>query len=140
MNIKEISETLRATVSVKKELAELVQDLIRRDEATEEFILKRIEVPSLLENKSLSLPQKCQELRWRLRKLRYPLLAEAEERFLAAKKKLSLPESIHINPSQFFEKKEIKLELKARSPKEFKELIKKLNSIAEKNGIEDLFI
>jgi len=140
MNLKEISETLRATVSVKKELAEMVQDLIQRDEATEESILSQVGVTTLLEDKNLQVPQKCQELRWRLRKLRYPLLAEAEERFLAAKKRLALPESIHINPSQFFEKKEIKLELKARSPKEFKELIKKLHSIAEKNGIEDLFI
>ncbi len=138
MKINEIADQLKASVSLKREFKEALSDCMKRDDATEESILTQIELEALLEHNDLSRAQKCQELRWRLHKLRYPKLAEAEQRFQQAKKKLCLPESIHINPSDFFEKKEIKIEIKSRSQKEFKEQINKLKTI--QNEIDDLFV
>lgn len=140
MKITDLCEKLRASVSIKKELKEVVHDLMQRDEILEEALLKKIEANELLEDPHLSIPQKCQQLRWRLHKLRYPHLAQAEERFLQTKKKLSLPETIHLQHSPFFEKKEIKMELKFRSAQEYRELVKKLHAIAEKEDLEDLFL
>jgi len=93
VKLTELSEILRASVSIKKELSEMVQDLIKRDGLTEEAIIQKVDAHALIDDSSLRLPQKCQQLRWRLRKLRYPHLAQAEERFLQTKKKLQLPES-----------------------------------------------
>lgn len=130
MNIQQLCDQLRATVSLRRELAEMVRDLVKRDGMSEVELLRHIEAEGVTE---------LEELRQRLKKLRYPNLAVAEEKFAAAKKKLRLPEAIHLHPSPFFEKKELKLEMKFHSPEEFRKLVDKLNEVAD-NGVGDLFL
>ncbi len=140
MKIKEITYQLKASVSVARELEEVVKDLVRRDDVSEEGLLEKIGVEELLADSDQSRAQKLQQLRWRLRKLRYPKLAEAEERFEQAKKSLHLSESIHLHHCESFEKKEIKVEIKSRSVEEFQEQVKKLNAMAHQKEFKDLFV
>lgn len=140
MKIVEVAEELKASVSLAKEFKETFMDLVKRDHCTEEELFEKIGLDGVLSNADLTRSQKINTIRWRMHKLRFPKLAETEEKFNQAKKRLKLPESIHINPSEFFEKKEIKIEIKSRSKEELKEQIEKLSDSIQQNNIDDLFV
>ena len=74
-----------------------------------------------------------------LYRLQHPRLSQAEDRFLAHKKKLALPSTIQIEAHPFFEEPGLHVEFHASSIERFRRLAAALHDAAQSPDIERLF-
>jgi hypothetical protein len=68
-------------------------------------------VRRILEQEKLPRSQKGDQVRARLRKIRFPRLSQREEKYLQQSKKLDLPSGIQLVPPPFFEGQTFRLQI-----------------------------
>ena len=125
--MKELFGQLKLSVSYRREFAELLRDIARRENTTPEKVIARAEIRELLK---ITLPrnQRITRIKQQLRKWRYPRLTEAQDNFARAVANLKLPSNIRIAPPQNFEGDYINLQLQIRNEKELLAAIETLKN------------
>ena len=130
---------VRWSSSLQKKILGLLDEL--RTSAGKAFDepLKSPQVLAILEDAGLSPFQKGERVYEILYRLQHPRLSQAEDRFLARKKKLALPGSMQIEPHPFFEEPGLRVEFHASSVEHFRQLASALHDAAQSPDMERLF-
>ena len=81
----------------------------------------------------------AQELRTRLKKITHPGLSSLEKKLDEIRKTSALPPALDIRVDPFFEKEYIDITIRAKSEKEIKELLGKLDKVLQKGHIRSIF-
>ncbi len=80
-----------------------------------------------------------QELKARLKKIVHPGLSSLEKKLDKIRKASALPPSLDIKVDPFFEKEYIDITIRAKSEKEIRDLLKKLDEVVQKGHIGRIF-
>ncbi|NOY77548.1 MAG: ParB N-terminal domain-containing protein [Calditrichaeota bacterium] len=122
----------------QKEFFALLRDVALLEKSTLAELLQREEITQILGDESISLGQKTQRVRERLRRWRYPNLTKTEVRFRDILRGLRLPPGIQLRPPQNFEGDKFRLEFQFRTPEEFARTVAKLQAISESDQLQEL--
>lgn len=90
-------------------------------------VLRYDKIIAVLENPSLNTPQKSTRILEYLRRLRLPVLTEAEQSFQHTVSDCKLPKGVRVHHPPFFEGSEFRLEISFKSGKELREKIRLLH-------------
>lgn len=121
---------------------ELLSDLLsisRRENASVSRVLASVSATSGIACKDLTPLEKAEKLRAELRLRRYPRLSQARAAFAAARKSLTLPESILIEPDPTFEDPALTVSFRCRTSQELRECLARLEAVADKDCFVCLF-
>ena len=99
------------SVSKQEEILAYCNDIARRDGVSYREIFYDSTVRRILEQEKLPRSQKGDQVRARLRKIRFPRLSQREEKYLQQSKKLDLPSGIQLVPPPFFEGQTFRLQI-----------------------------
>jgi len=122
-----------------KEILEDLKGLSLGKNRSVRGILRREEIRRILRSEDWPPLQKSERVRGILRKMRNPHLAEWEEDFAAALKKLGWPKNVAITPAPYFERDEMTVHFRFRDAKEFKERAARLAGLAAKDELNSLW-
>lgn len=86
-----------------REFMDLIEDIGHRDGMGPAVLLQALGISDLLDDTTLSGPQKIERMRRVLRLCRYPRLSEHERRFQEAMRALRLPSHIRLQPPPHFD-------------------------------------
>jgi ParB-like chromosome segregation protein Spo0J len=138
-SIAALMNRVRWSASLQKKALQLLDELRTADGSTLDAPLKRPQVRAILEDAGLSPFQKGDKVYEILYRRQHPRLSQAEDRFLAHKKKLALPGSIQIDAHPFFEEPGLRVEFHASGIDRFRQLAAALHAAAQSPDIERLF-
>jgi ParB-like chromosome segregation protein Spo0J len=130
---------IRWSASLQKKAWQLLDTLCAMDGGALDAPLKSPQVLAILEDAGLSPFQKGDKVVEVLYRRQHPRLSQAEDRFLAYKKKLALPGSIQINAHPFFEEPGLRVEFHASGIDRFRQLASALHDAAQSTAFERLF-
>ncbi|MBN1155577.1 ParB N-terminal domain-containing protein [candidate division KSB1 bacterium] len=122
----------------QKEFIKLLDDISKRDQIKMARIIEDDSIRSILSREDLGVGLKLPMIRQILRRKRYPILTNLEERFSTIRKKLRLPPKIQIRPPENFEGDTYHIELNFKNQQEFAEQVRVLNSIADSQTLNEL--
>lgn len=120
-------KALRPGFNRQKELFALLDELRGRDQI------------SIVELLGAGMPENLDELLRDLRLRRFPRLTEYEQLYQEKKATLHLPPTIQFQIPPFFEGEKIQVGFAARSPEQLKALAAKLQEIADKPELAEIF-
>lgn len=115
-----------------RQLIQIVEEISLRDSKSVPEIL------SLTENAVDNDKKDKNELKSKLRTIRYPDLSGVEEKYRKAVGDLNLPNDVNIFVNQFFEGNDIEFRIKVKSSEELSKISSQLQSLCEKGHIERL--
>lgn len=124
-------EALRPGENRVKEIISFLQEIALREGVPVSSVLAKGEIVALLEDQEIPRPQRLEQLRQVIKGMRFPHLQAMEERFVRCKRALSLPPQITLYPPAFFEGVEFRMELRFRGSQEFRDLVSRLQQIAQ---------
>jgi ParB-like chromosome segregation protein Spo0J len=107
----ELLSQVHLSVSKQEEILAHCNDIALRDGVSYREILYDAAMHRILEQEKLSRSQKGDQVRARLRKIRFPRLAHREEIFIQQRKKLHLPSGVQLMPPPFFEGQTFRLQI-----------------------------
>ncbi len=90
-------------------------------------------------DENLSPSDRFHRILERLRRLRFPLLSQYEERYKQLRLELRIPPQIQFHAPRFFEEDRISVAFSFRNPEELRDLAERLSKIAEKQALEQIF-
>jgi len=131
-------QKLRLGKNRQKEFLGLFQELSEITGQSYTQILENIEIQDVLSDNKITLPRKIDRIKEILRKIRYPIFTEVNEKFQTLKKQLNLPPNIMLRPPPFFEGEKYTIEFKFKNQSEYKKVVEILNSIADQNQFDNL--
>jgi hypothetical protein len=112
---------------------------------TESYLREILEMLHLMKIKKgrfvsgvLKYAGNAQELRARLKRITHPRLSSLEKKLEAIRKASALPPALDIRVDPFFEKEYIDITIRAKSEKEIKELLEKLDEVLQKGHIRSI--
>jgi len=112
---------------------------------TESYLREILEMLHLMKIKKgrfvsgvLKYAGNAQELRARLKKIIHPRLTSLENKLEEIRKSSALPPALDIRVDPFFEKEYIDITIRAKSEKETKELLEKLDEVLQKGHIRSI--
>jgi ParB family transcriptional regulator, chromosome partitioning protein len=112
---------------------------------TESYLREILEILHLMKIKKgrfvssvLKHAGNAQDLRTRLKKITHPRLSSLEKKFEEIRKSSTLPPALDIRVDPFFEKEYIDIIIRAKSEKETKELLEKLDEVLQKGHIRSI--
>ena len=117
---------------------EMIAEICRRDEIPVVQLFAAKPFRELTQNEKRNTTAKTEMFRRELRKIRYPQLTRCEEEFQDARRKLSLPPSISMEPPEFFEGEKVKVTFSFRTPEELRTILKKLQEAASSEALHDM--
>lgn len=120
---------ISAGLNVQRELFDLATEISRRDGVSIASLLSQRQVASILENDQTPTPQKVQQLRGHLKRMRFPELSRTEQAYNQTIKQLRLSPRIQIQPPPFFEGKTYRVTLSVESRRQLKSLQDTLDQI-----------
>ncbi|MFQ5738556.1 MAG: ParB/RepB/Spo0J family partition protein [Acidobacteriota bacterium] len=133
----------------QKELFELLDELratLRRDPvkpAPSRPLVPRIWQESgaaeIDQDSGLARTEQLDKIISRLRLWRYPVLCRLEDRYRKLKRALALPAGIQLNAPRFFEGDRMAIRFMFRTPEELRGAGRKLQEIAEKKELKEIF-
>ena len=123
----------------QRQVLEDLWDIVRRDGISVRSLLRRKRFRGSLDSPSLSLVQKAEGIRKRLRTVRYPALSAREEAFHAARRKVRWPGGVSVQPSPFFEEECVAISFRSGNRQELQAVLEKLREAAAREGIDGLF-
>lgn len=109
-----------------KEFLGLIHEICLRDRISPAEFLQERQAMEIIQDDLRDRPWRTNSLRSYIRKRRYPNLASMEAVFSDARSDLHLPRKISVQPSPFFEAKEITVSFRAKSPVEMRSLCERL--------------
>jgi hypothetical protein len=129
-------EALRPGENRVKEIISFLVEVSRRDGRTISAVLTADEITHILNDQETPRPRRLEQLRSALKQLRFPHFVEIENKFADYRRSLSLPPQINFAPPPFFEGTDFKIDLRFKDFKEFKDLVSRLQMIAQGKGKE----
>jgi hypothetical protein len=121
---------------------ELLEDLVGislREDLPAEKILTEEGIVKVLRSEKLSFLQKSDRIRRMLRRRRYPHLSRRREAFQRALEKSGCPENISIDPSPYFEEKEMTIRFHFKDEEEFRSHLRQLQKLSSKKEFLKVF-
>ena len=116
----------RPGVNKWRDLLELIEEISRRDEISPKDIFFASATIETLKDKSLTPPQKYDQVHQALRQKRYPVLSDLKKQVLRALDEMKLDEKTRLKYDEAFESDEMKLELKFRDERELSQQVEKI--------------
>ena len=126
------------STSKQAEIIESCFDISKRDQLSISEIISETEITEALSRDDLTLSQKGDRIRFFLRKKRFPMLVNLEEKFLNLKKKLGLPKNIKIEPPPSFEGDIYSLQINFRNLAELKSSAARVKILSENTLMKGL--
>jgi len=126
--LSKLFSNLLLSQNKQREIITNVKEIALREGITVATLLREPELQNLLSNQELDRTQKAKQLRNYLKVRRYPNLTLAEKHYRENIKKLSLGESIQLQPPANFESREFVFHLRFKNMPELKSCIKTLQS------------
>jgi ParB/RepB/Spo0J family partition protein len=123
----------------QRQVLEDLWEIGRRDELSVRNLFRRKEFQRILGSSRLSMLQKAERIRQRLRKNRHPGLIAREESFRSTLGKMRWPREITVQPSPFFEEDIVSVSFRIRSREEFRAALDKLEDAARRQELDELF-
>jgi len=139
ISIAALMNGIRWSASLQKKALQLLDALRATDDSALDAPLKSPQVLAILDDAGLSPFQKGDKVYEILYRRQHPRLSQAEDRFLAHKKKLALPGSIQIDAHPFFEEPGLRVEFHASGIDRFRQLAAALHDAAQSTDMERLF-
>ena len=127
----EVFKRLHLGLNRQREFISLITEIAFRDDIEPVQIMKQIYFTEVLNNENLDRNQKIQELRKRLKRLRFPEISKAEATFRQNVKNLNIAKGIKLIPSNHFEGSEYMFQLTFDSLKEMESLKSRLDRIVK---------
>jgi len=122
-----------------KGILEDLKEISRRNDTNPKKILSSKEILDITGSEKLSPLQKTDKVRLILRKKRYPVLSLREESFDSLLKKLRLPKTVKVKPSQFFEEENFTVNFSFENSEELKANLLKLQELSSKKEFSSIF-
>lgn len=119
-------ERLHLGENLLKEFLELIDEICLRDGISPAEFLQEGQAVGIIQDDLRDRPWRTNSLRSYIRKRRYPNLASMEAAFHSVRADLRLPRTISVQPSPFFESKELTVSFRAKNPEEMKSLCGRL--------------
>ena len=116
----------RPGVNKWRDLLELIEEISRRDEISPKNIFSASATIETLKDKSLTPPQKYDQVHQALRQKRYPVLSDLKKQVLRALDEMKLDDKTRLKYDEAFESDEMKLELKFRDERELSQQVEKI--------------
>lgn len=123
----------------QREVLEALGGICRREEISLKEILDGKDIQEIIAAQKISVVEKTERIRQVLLERRYPRYSLWKSSFEALLEKLSLPKDIRLQPSPFFESKEVSLSFSFRSPEDFKVKLSKLQEVASRKDFSQVF-
>jgi ParB family chromosome partitioning protein len=123
----------------QREILEDLWEMSRRDGVSLRKILGGAGARQILGSPKLSPRQKAEKIRLCLRRKRYPRLSSWQDTFDSVVRRIRWPKEIAIQPSPYFEGEDISVSFRVKNREDFKAGAKKLQEMAEKDDISQLF-
>ena len=129
----------------EKEERKKIMTALAATRLTESYLREILEMLHLMKIKKgrfvsgvLKYAGNAQELRTRLKKITHPGLSSLEKKLEEIRKASALPPALDIRVDPFFEKEYIDITIRAKSEKETKELLGKLDEVLQKGHIRSI--
>ncbi|MFC1825595.1 hypothetical protein ACFL9T_23025, partial [Thermodesulfobacteriota bacterium] len=110
----------------QKQFIEYINDMAIKECVSLQALLQEDELAKLLGQQTENIPQKAKRVMEVLRRRRFPMLTQAEERFRKTLSELHLPPGTRIDPPPYFEGQNYRLEVVFKSGKKLQELLESL--------------
>jgi hypothetical protein len=123
----------------QKELLENLHGICRRDGISAAEVLAREGIRDDLDSARLSPLQKADRLRESVFRMMFPAYSRRREEFERKIGRLGLPGEVGVEPSAFFEKNEVVVSLRVRSPESFRAAVARLGRLAVDPELRKVF-
>jgi len=134
----ELFMILKAGKNQQRELVRLLHDISVREKTSIEDIIHQKDLQTMILEPKFSPAFKLDRIKAFLKKKRYPIYSDAEEKFNRLSKDLHLPPEIIFSASPFFESDKYSIKIVFRNQQEFDERMEILNEIAKHEKLIDL--
>jgi ParB family chromosome partitioning protein len=124
-------EALRPGENRFKEIISFLHEVSLRDGVSVSSLLACDEIRKILDDQEAPRPQRIEQLRKAIKRMRFPRLTAMEERFADYKRSLALPPQLSFYPPSFFEGEEFRMELRFKDFSVFRKLVARLCEIAD---------
>ena len=126
------------SASKQDEILNCFIDIALRDGISYQEILNDAEMRRILKQDKLTRSQKGDQMRSRLRKMRFPRLSQREDQFLEQKKKLHLPPGVQLLPPPFYEGQTFRLQIEFDDRSALADKAAYVMELVENNNFNDL--
>lgn len=133
-----LASSLKLTVNTFKEFMTFIGEIIGREDIPLENLLDDLDIPDILANSVLPIPQKTEKVRKILKQRRYPLLTSLEDQLQEKLKQLRLPREISIALPPFLEGDQLKVTFQFRNIKELEKILTKLQELIDREELKDI--
>jgi len=123
----------------QKEVLENLQEICRRDGRAAVEVLSLDPFRAIGLKEQLSPLQKSELLRRELFRMRYPAYSRQREGFEEARRGLDLPPEVGLEPAPFFEKNEVNVSFRVKSPAELRSILVRLGNLASDEHLKKIF-
>jgi len=131
--------SLGATTSQFREILEMTDAMSKRDQTGIEEILSGPELVAVLRNKKLSAPEKLDLLVKSLKKMRHPNFHKLYSRHQELVREMKIPGEVKLEPSDYFEGPEYKMEITLGKSLPAREIFEKILAASRGKDWEKLF-
>jgi hypothetical protein len=135
--IGRVIRELKLGENTLKEVLTLIREISLRDGLTVRRLIQG-EIEGIASDTNSSQVHRSQQVRRRLREMRYPQLTELESTFRGKRKGLGLSPVISLQPPPYFEGDGLRVEFRFRNVGEFKGIISKLMEASEKRELGEM--
>lgn len=132
----EIISSLKPGVNKLKELLNFLDEIARRDHCPMHRILADPSIREIVEHEKYTAPQKITRLRRIIREKRYPQLTTLEHNYQAGIKRLNVPQGLHIQADPSFERDDLNVTFRFRSPGQLKTIADELLILSQQTGLQ----
>jgi hypothetical protein len=123
----------------QKEILEDLREISKKKDVSARKILGASEILQILRAEKWPAIQKSERLRTALRKMRHPRLSAWQDHFNRSLEELCWPKEVKIEPSSFFEDEWLSVTFRFKNEREFKARLDKLQEMARKEGLKNLW-
>ncbi|MBD3386851.1 hypothetical protein GF407_18250 [candidate division KSB1 bacterium] len=130
---------LRLNKKLQKEFWHLLRDIASSKACRIGEIIQQTDFQNILHHIKLTPQQKASKVKDHLIRLRYPQYSQVQDRLDGLLKKFKLPPTVRIQPSPFLSDDIFHFYFRAKTTEEYIEHLDRLNHLAEKEKIDQLF-
>lgn len=132
-------KSLRCSVSIQREILDLIEDIARLNDMDCGEVLKKTEIVSIIEDEKLSPRDKTERIRAIFKSLLFPNLVARERLFERTVKDLELPHGVALKPPDRFEGDDWEIKVQFSKPHELLCKLRAINSKLSQEVLEKIF-
>ena len=138
MELWQLFELLKPTFSIQKEILTMVKEISRAEDLPAGQLLNDQFFTIIMTNREMSRNQKIQKIRYKLKQMRYPVIARFEENFQSLLQRIDLPDGIKLVPPENFEGSRYSIVINFQNFKEFKSAKEALDNLLHHPDFETI--